>query len=74
MDRAYCNTGKERTVKILAEWRPIALSRIGRPRLRWEDDVREFLGKMKTQYWSKMAMGREAWKKIFEQAKIHTGL
>jgi len=42
--------------------------------LRWEDDVREFLGKMKTQNWSKMAMGREAWKRIVEQAKIHKGL
>ena len=30
---------------------------IGRPRLRLEDYVREFLGKMKTQNWSKMAMG-----------------
>lgn len=44
--------------------------KIGRPRLRWED-VRDFLGKMKTQNWSKMATDREAWKRTAEQAKIH---
>jgi hypothetical protein len=30
---------KERTVKIVTEWRPIAVRRIGRPRTRWENDV-----------------------------------
>jgi len=44
-------------VKRIAEWRPILLRIIGGPRLRLEDDVREFLGKMKTQNWSKMVMG-----------------
>jgi len=30
----------------------------------------EDLGQMKTQNWSKMAMNREAWKRIAEQAKL----
>ena len=50
---------KERTVKRVTEWRPIAVRRIGRPRLRWEDDVRAGLEKMKIQNWSKMAVDRE---------------
>ena len=29
----------------MKEWRPIALRRIGRPRLRWAGDVRVDLGK-----------------------------
>jgi hypothetical protein len=29
-------------VKRTADWRPILLRRIGRIRLSWEDDVREF--------------------------------
>jgi hypothetical protein len=65
---------KERTVKRIIEWRPIAVRRMSRPRLRWENDVRADLGKMKIQNWSKIAMGREAWKRIGEQAKTHKEL
>jgi hypothetical protein len=35
------------------------------------NDVKADLEKMKIQNWSKMAMDREAWKRNFEQAKIH---
>ena len=38
---------KEGTVKIITAWRPIAVRRIGRRRLRWEHDVRADLGGMK---------------------------
>ena len=43
--------------------------RIGGPRVRWEDDVREDLGKMKIQNRIKMAGDRETGKRIVEQAK-----
>ena len=33
----------------------------------WENNVRKVLGKMKVQNWSKVAMDREAWKRIVEQ-------
>jgi hypothetical protein len=58
-------------VKRLTKWRPIAVRRIGRLRLRWKDDVRVDLGKMKIQNWSKMTMDRETWKRIVQQAKTH---
>jgi hypothetical protein len=58
----------------MKEWRPIALRRIGRPRLRWAGDVRADLGKMTVQNWSKMAMDRVAWKIIGEQAETHQEL
>jgi len=51
--------------------RPIAVRRIGRLRLKWENHVRKDLGNMKIQNWSKMAMDREALKRIIEQAKNH---
>jgi hypothetical protein len=66
--------GKESMVKRVTEWRPIATRRIGGQRLRWEDDVREVLGKIKIQNWSKMTMDREEWKIIVEQAKTHKEL
>jgi hypothetical protein len=62
---------KEMAVERMTEWRPIAVRRIGRPRLRWEGDVREDMGKMKIQNGSKMAMEREAWRRTVEQAKTH---
>jgi hypothetical protein len=65
---------KERTVKRIIECRPIAVRRIGTPRLRWKDDIREDLGKMKVQNWSKIAMDRDAWRRIVEQAKTHKDL
>ena len=49
----------------------IAVKRIARPKLRWEGDVREDLGKMKIQNGSKMAVEREAWNRIVEQAETH---
>jgi hypothetical protein len=36
----------ERKLKRITEWRPIAVSRVGRPRLRWEDNDKVDLGKM----------------------------
>jgi len=40
---------KERPVKRITKRRPIAVRKIGRPKLGWEDDVRKDLGQMKTQ-------------------------
>ena len=50
---------EERAVERMTEWRP---------RLRWKGDVREDLGKMKIQNGSKMAMERDAWKRIVEHS------
>jgi hypothetical protein len=51
----------ERTAKIIGEWRPIAVRRVSRQRLSWEGDVREDLGKMEIQNWTKMPKNREEW-------------
>jgi len=45
---------EERTMKRITVWRPDAVRRIGRPKLRWENDVREDLGEMKIWYWGKI--------------------
>jgi hypothetical protein len=67
-------TDNDRTVKILGEWRQIAVRRISRQGLRWESDVRGDLEKMKIQNWTKMPMNREEWKRIAELAKTHREL
>jgi myosin heavy subunit len=70
----FVRMDKESMVKRLTEWRPTTVGRIGRSRLRCEDGVRANLEKMKIQNWSEMAMDREAWKRIAEQAKTHKQL
>jgi len=64
---------KERLEKRIRNRRRIAVRRIGKRRLRWEVDGAE-LGNMKIQNWSKMPIDREAWKRIFQQAKTHKEL
>ena len=44
----------------MKKWRLIVVGRIGRPRFRWEVDVREDVGRIRIQNWSEMTMGRAA--------------
>jgi hypothetical protein len=42
---------------------------IGRPKLRWEDDVSEDIKSMNLRNWKNVVQDRERWKKVVEQAK-----
>jgi hypothetical protein len=42
---------------------------VGRPKHRWDDDVRNDLRKMKLLKWTKQAQDRHEWKKTVEKAK-----
>jgi len=46
----------------------------GRPRLRWEDDVRNNLRKIRVKNWKQRVQERKQWKDIIEQAKTHKEL
>jgi hypothetical protein len=59
----------DRTVKKITIWKPIAPRHIERPKLRWEEDVRDDLKAMKVQNWKKLAQDRNKWKGIIEQDK-----
>jgi len=41
---------------------------IGRPKIRWEDDVLEDIKNMNVSNWKKVAQNRKSWKKVVEQA------
>jgi hypothetical protein len=62
---------KERTVERIIEWRSIAVRRICRPKLKWEGDARDDMGRLKIHNWSKMAVDREAWKGTVEYDRTH---
>ena len=64
----------KRTVKKLTEWEPCSSRPVGRPRLRWLDQVEEDLKKMKVRNWREKCKDRRLWNKIVKQAKTHQGL
>jgi hypothetical protein len=47
---------------------------VGRPRLRWLDQVEKDLQKMKVRNWREKSKDRDVLNKIVEQAKTHQGL
>jgi len=47
---------------------------VGRPRLRWMDDVREDLRRMGVTNWSILAHRRDDWKMVVKEAKVLQGL
>jgi hypothetical protein len=42
---------------------------LGRPKLRWEDDVSEDIKSLNLHNWRNVAQDRERWKKVVEQAR-----
>jgi hypothetical protein len=46
---------------------------IGRPKIRWEDDIRKDLQTMRIKNW-KSALDRDSWKTIVERTKAHNEL
>jgi hypothetical protein len=64
----------ERVSKTIYKWKPYATRPKGRPRVRWEDDVRKGLSRMGVSNWKQRMQERNKWKEIIEQAKTHKEL
>jgi hypothetical protein len=56
-------------VKKIYKWKPFRRRPVGRPKSRWEDDVREDLKKTKLVKWVEQVLGRFKWKAIVEKVK-----
>jgi hypothetical protein len=50
-----------------------AARRIGRPRIRWMEDVITDIRKMGISGWKERARNRDQWRRIVEEAKAHQG-
>jgi hypothetical protein len=51
-----------------------AMRRIGRPRMRWLEDVIADLRRMGISGWMEKARNRDQWRRIVEESKAHPGL
>jgi hypothetical protein len=57
------------TVKKIYKRKPFTRRPVGRPKSRWEDDVKNDLKKMKLIKWTEKVQDRLKWKDIVEKVK-----
>jgi hypothetical protein len=56
-------------LKKIYKWKPFTRRPVGRPKSRWEDDVREDLKKMKLLKWVEQVQDCFNWKAVVVKAK-----
>jgi hypothetical protein len=59
----------DRMVKKKHEWKPMSTRSLGRPKSRWEDDVKNDLKNMRINNWRDCIRNRRKWKEFVEKAK-----
>jgi len=60
---------EDNNVQKIKRWKPTSKRPIGRPKIRWEDDVLEDIKSMNVHNWKNVAQNRDRWKKVVEQAR-----
>ena len=58
-----------RMVKAVHCWKPISIRPMGRPKMRWEDDVRKDLQRMNVPNLKTLVQVRKRRKEVVEKAK-----
>jgi hypothetical protein len=58
-----------RMIKAIYSWKPISRRPIGRPKIRWEDDVKKDIQKLKVPNWKTLVQDRRRWKELVERDK-----
>jgi hypothetical protein len=56
------------------KWKPFASRPIGRPKIRWEDDIRKDLQTVRIKNWKERVLDRDCWKAIVERTKTDSEL
>jgi hypothetical protein len=59
----------DRMVKKLYEWKPMCTRSAGRPKVGWENDIKEDLRIIKINNWTKCIQDQVKWKEVVEKAK-----
>ena len=63
----------ERSTKKIYSNKPEGCRQVGRPRLRWIDDVRTDIRRLGVRNWKAKAQDRKGWKKLLSEAKVLHG-
>jgi hypothetical protein len=59
-----------RTVKKIFNWKPLTKRSQGRPKYRWEDNIKQDICQIKIESWIACVQDREKWKEeVVEKAK-----
>jgi len=58
-----------RMAKALHTWKPISKRPMGRPKIRWEDDVKKDIQRLKVPNWKTLLQERGRWKEVVEKGK-----
>ena len=58
-----------RTVKKIFSWKPLTKRSQGRPKYRWEDNIKQVICQMKIKNWIACVQDRGIWKEVVEKAK-----
>ena len=58
-----------RMVKAIHAWKPISKRPMGRPKIRWEDDVKKDIQRLKVANWETLVQDRSRWKEVVRKAK-----
>jgi hypothetical protein len=58
-----------RTVKKIFNWKPLTKRSLGRPKYRWEDNIKQDICQLKIQNWIACIQDGGKWKEVIEKAK-----
>jgi hypothetical protein len=58
-----------RTVKKIFNWKPLSERSQGRPKYRWEDNIKQDICQMKIKNWIACVQDRGKWKEVTEKDK-----
>jgi len=58
-----------RTVKKIFNWKPLSKRSQGRPKYRWEDNIKQDICQLKIQNWIACVQDRGKWKEVVEKVK-----
>ena len=58
-----------RTVKKIFNWKPLTKRSHGRPKYRWEDNIKQDICQLKIKNWIACVQDRRNWKEVVEKAK-----
>jgi len=56
-------------VKAIHSWKPISKRPTGRPKIRWEGDVKKDIQRLKVPNWKTFVQDTRRWKEVAEKAK-----